>query len=145
MVTSSQDAVLELTKEIDRLKEIEKDQTAQIEAQNCQNAELQCEVENLKSDAKETDEKWRAEMDEALQNSKNQILNLEKENLELKSESADQLSELKNSEVLELEKLVEYANTQILELKQANEILSENLQGSVKGFKRFSFFVNFSS
>ena len=129
MVTSNQDAVLELTNEIDRLKELEKDQKDQIEALNCQKSEFQCEIENLKSDAKETDEKWREEMNNAVENLKIKIQDLESENLDLKSESADQVAELKNPE---LEDLLQNANSQILELKQANDILSENLQGLVK-------------
>ena len=129
MVTSNQDAVLELTNEIDRLKELEKDQKDQIEALNCQRSEFQCEIENLKSDAKETDEKWREEMNNAVENLKTKIQDLESENLDLKSKSADQVAELKNPE---LEDLLQNANSQIFELKQANEILSENLQGLVK-------------
>lgn len=135
MVTSNQDAVLELTNEIDRLKELEKDQKDQIEALNCQKSEFQYEIENLKSDAKETDEKWREEMNNAVENLKIKIQDLESENLDLKSESADQVAELKNPE---LEDLLQDANSQILELKQANEILSENLQGRVK-FSNSSF------
>ena len=135
MVTSNQDAVLELTNEIDRLKELEKDQKDQIEALNCQKSEFQYEIENLKSDAKETDEKWREEMNNAVENFKIKIQDLESENLDLKSESADQVAELKNPG---LEDLLQDANSQILELKQANEILSENLQGRVK-FSNSSF------
>ena len=135
MVTSNQDAVLELTNEIDRLKELEKDQKDQIEALNCQKSEFQYEIENLKSDAKETDEKWREEMNNAVENLKIKIQDLESENLDLKSESADQVAELKNPG---LEDLLQDANSQILELKQANEILSENLQGRVK-FSNSSF------
>ena len=135
MVTSNQDAVLELTNEIDRLKELEKDQKDQIEALNCQKSEFQYEIENLKSDAKETDEKWREEMNNAVENFKIKIQDLESENSDLKSESADQVAELKNPE---LEDLLQDANSQILELKQANGILSENLQGQVK-FSNSSF------
>ena len=135
MVTSNQDAVLELTNEIDRLKELEKDQKDQIEALDCQKSEFQCEIENLKSDAKETDEKWRDEMNNVVENLKIKIQDLESENLDLKSESADQVAELKNPE---LEDLLQDANSQILELKQANGILSENLQGQVK-FSNSSF------
>ena len=135
MVTSNQDAVLELTNEIDRLKELEKDQKDQIEALNCQKSEFQYEIENLKSDAKETDEKWREEMNNAVENFKIKIQDLESENSDLKSESADQVAELKNPE---LEDLLQDANSQILELKQANGILSENLQGQVK-FSKSSF------